>query len=71
MTAKARDVRSYLAELEETKERREGQVKEGLEIYIGLWRKAIARGVVSETEGVDVALASIEAQGGLYKAAGE
>jgi len=68
---KARDVRSYLEELEKTKEGRSEQVKEGLEIYIDLWRKAIGRGVVEETDGVDSALVKIEKEGGLYRAAGE
>jgi hypothetical protein len=67
----AKDVRTYLEELEKTKEGRTGQVKEGLEIYIGLWRRAIERGVVAETDGVDDALVKIESEGGLYTAAGE
>ncbi len=71
MTARVKDVRSYLEELEQSIEGREGQAKEGLVIYIGLWRKAIERGVVAEDDGVDGALAKIEREGGLYKAAGE
>ena len=71
MTSGRRDLRSYLEELEKTKEGRTEQVKEGLEIYIDLWRRAIERGVVDETDGVDGALAKIERKGGLYKAAGE
>ena len=66
-----KDVRTYLEELEKTKGGRTEQVKEGLEIYIGLWRKAMDRGVVAETDGVDEALAKIEEEGGLYAAAGE
>lgn len=54
-----------------TKEGRPDQVKEGLEIYISLWEKAVERGVVEETDGVDSALAKIEKVGGLYAAAGE
>jgi hypothetical protein len=54
-----------------TKEGRPEQVKQGLEIYIGLWEKAIERGVVDESDGVDAALAKIEEKGGLYSAAGE
>lgn len=68
---KARDVRSYLKELEKTKEGRTDQVKEGLEIYIDLWRKTIERGIVAEADEVDAALAKIERRGGLYKAAGD
>ena len=46
-------------------------MKEGLDIYIDLWRRAILNGVVSETDGVDKALTKIEQKGGLYRAAGE
>ena len=71
MTVRMKDVRTYIDELERTKEDRPEQVKEGLEIYINLWEKAIERGVVEETDGVDTALAKIEKEGGLYAAAGE
>lgn len=71
MTAWAKDVRSYLRELEETKAGRSEQVREGLEIYVELWKKAIERGVVSESDPVDAALSKIETRGGLYAAAGE
>ena len=71
MTARMKDVRTYIDELERTKQDRPEQVKEGLEIYIDLWEKAIERGVVMETDGVDAALAKIEKEGGLYAAAGE
>ena len=46
MTARMKDVRTYIDELERTKEGRPEQVKEGLEVYIDLWEKAIERGVV-------------------------
>lgn len=71
MTAKMRDVREYLRELEETKGARPDQVREGLEIYIDLWSRAIENGVVDESDPVDQALAKIDKKGGLYKAAGE
>jgi len=71
LTERMKDVRTYIEELERTKEDRPEQVKEGLEIYIGLWEKAIERGVVEETDGVDAALAKIDEEGGLYAAAGE
>jgi hypothetical protein len=64
-----RNVRDYLMELEKTKGGREAQVKEGLEIYIDLWRRAIDKGVVGELDMVDEALEKIEKKGGLYKAA--
>ncbi len=71
MTARVKDVRTYIDELERTKDGRPEQVREGLEIYIDLWEKAIERGVVDEADGVDAALAKIEKEGGLYAAAGE
>jgi hypothetical protein len=71
VSAKVRNVGDYIKELEKTKEERNEQVKEGLEIYIDLWRRAIERGVVNEADGVDQALAKIESEGGLYKAAGD
>lgn len=69
MTSKL--VKEYIDELEETKEGRPEQVKEGLEIYVNLWRKAIEKGVVAETDSVNEALVKIEKQGGLYEAAGD
>jgi len=66
-----KDVRTYIDELGRTKENRPEQVREGLEIYIDLWEKAIERGVVEETDEIDAALAKIEKEGGLYAAAGE
>ncbi|MDE1853074.1 MAG: hypothetical protein KGI38_04905 [Thaumarchaeota archaeon] len=69
MSAKARSVKDYLDELEETVGGREQQVKEGLEIYIGLWKKAIEKGIVGEADGIDDALVKIDKAGGLYKAA--
>lgn len=66
-----KNVRAYLEELQKTKEERGEQVKEGLEIYVELWKKAIENGVVAESDGVDEALAKIEKEGGLYKAAGD
>ena len=71
MSAKVRDVKGYLAELEKTKLERTDQVKEGLEIYIDLWRRAIQGGVVAESDSVDEALRKIDERGGLYKAAGD
>jgi len=71
LTVRMKDVRTYIDELERTKEDRPEQVKEGLEIYINLWKRAVERGVVEETDGVDAALTKIEKEGGLYAAAGE
>jgi hypothetical protein len=69
VTAKVRNVKDYLHELEQTKKDRNEQVKEGLEIYIDLWRRVIEKGIVLESDVVDDALAKIEQKGGLYKAA--
>ena len=62
-------VREYLEDLGKTKEGREPQVKEGLEAYIELWKRAIERGVVGAEDEVDEALGKLEEAGGLYKAA--
>jgi hypothetical protein len=71
MREKRKDVRRYLEELERNKEGRPDQVSEGIEIYIDLWKKAISKGIISPTDGIDVALAKLEVIGGLYKAAEE
>ncbi len=71
MTSGAKDVRAYLEELGRTKAERTDQVREGLEIYIGLWERAIRRGVISDSDPVDAALLKLEENGGLYVAAGE
>ena len=63
-----KNVGEYLAELEKTKNDREEQVKEGLEIYIDLWKKTIEKGIVRESDLVEDALEKIEVKGGLYKA---
>ena len=64
-------MKEYLSELERSKGDRTEQVKEGLEMYIDLWKKAIERGVVGEGDKVDEALVKIDRAGGLYKAAGD
>jgi hypothetical protein len=66
-----KNVKEYLSELEKSKGDRTEQVKEGLEMYIDLWKKAIERGVVGEGDKVDEALVKIDRAGGLYKAAGD
>lgn len=70
MTPGPKRVREYLDELERTKADREPQVKEGLEIYVGLWKKAIEEGVLSAEDSVDDALRKLDEAGGLYKATG-
>jgi hypothetical protein len=62
-------VAEYLEELERNKDDKPEQVKDGIEIYLGLWRSAIERGVVSMSDEISAALAKVEEQGGLKKAA--
>lgn len=67
--SKMKRVDDYLEELEGKKEGRDPQVREGLEIYVDLWKKAIEKRVVSGADAVDDALAKLDKKGGLYKAA--
>jgi len=69
--ARPRSVRGYIEELERTKEGRPEQVKEGLEAYLDLWKRAVANGVVLEDDDVETALEKVEKKGGLYAAVGE
>ena len=66
--ARPRTVRGYIEELDRTKEGRPEQVKEGLELYLDLWKKAVANGVVLAEDDVEVALQKLEKKGGLYAA---
>lgn len=61
----------YLTELERNKDRKPEQVRDGLEIYVGLWRKAINKGVVEASDEMSSALEKVEKAGGLYSAAEE
>ena len=67
--AKPRTVAMYIEELERTKEGRPDQVKEGLEAYLDLWKRALANGVVVPEDDVEMALEKIERKGGLYASA--
>ncbi len=71
MKAKTKNVTDYLAELEKSKGDRTDQVRMGLELYIGLWKRAMERGVIGEGDSVDDALVKIEEAGGLYEADGD
>ena len=62
-------VGDYLDELEKGKEERPEQVRQGLEAFIELWRRAVENGVVELSDEVALALEKIEAKGGLLKAA--
>jgi hypothetical protein len=59
----------YLAELERNKDEKPDQVREGIEIYLELWKKAVGNGVVLPSDDIGAALAKVEGKGGLYKAA--
>lgn len=69
MSVRVKSVESYLKELRDSKKEKPQQVKDGIEIYIELWEKAIKKGIVSPDDGVESALQKIDASGGLYKAA--
>jgi hypothetical protein len=71
VSQRVRNVGEYLDRLAKSGKGMEPQVREGLETYVELWRKAIAKGVVSAEDGVDDALAKLEEAGGLYEAAGD
>jgi len=64
-----KDVTAYLEELEKNKDGKSDQVRDGIEIYLGLWRRALEKGVVLPSDEIGDALAKIEEKGGLYKAA--
>jgi hypothetical protein len=69
MSKGSKSVGAYLQELDGSKEGREELVKQGLEIYIDLWKKAIEAGVISAEDDVETALEKLDRRGGLYKAA--
>ncbi len=69
MAAKVRTLGEYLKELEKSKKGKPEQVSDALEIYLDLWRKAVEKGVVKQSDGIEEALSKVEQSGGLYKAA--
>lgn len=69
MSARVKSLGEYLKELEKTRKDKPEQVKEALETYLDLWKKAIEKGVVAPADGIGEALSKIEESGGLYKAA--
>ncbi len=71
MSTPTRSLKEYLGDLDRSKDERDDQVREGLEIYIGLWNRAIEKGVVSEEDTVEAALDKVERLGGLYKVSGD
>lgn len=69
MTSRVKNLEEYLKELEKGKKDKPEQVKDAIEIYLNLWRRAISRGVVAPGDEIEKALAKIDENGGLYKAA--
>lgn len=61
----------YLKELEEKKDGKPEQVQDGIEIFLGLWRTALEKGVVESSDDLETALRKVDAAGGLYSVAGE
>jgi len=70
MAAKEKTLRGYLEELERNKKGKPDEVREALEIYLELWKKAIGNGVVGPSDEMSEALTKVERSGGLYQAAG-
>ena len=62
-------VREYIDQLKETKKGKPQQIKEALDIYLGLWDKVIENGTILEKDEVSAALAKLDQAGGLYVAA--
>lgn len=71
MTRAIKTVEEYLKELRQNRKEKPPEVKEALEVYIELWENAIKNGTVMPDEGIEDALAKVDAKGGLYKAAGD
>ncbi|MDA4122039.1 MAG: hypothetical protein OK456_02525 [Thaumarchaeota archaeon] len=71
MPKSAMTLKEYLKELGENKKEKPDQVKEALDIYIGLWEEVIKKGIVAQNDSVDAALVKLEPKGGLYRAASE
>jgi hypothetical protein len=69
VTAKAKNLEEYLKELEKNKKDKPEQVRDALDIYLDLWKKAISKGIVAPGDQIEKALAKIDESGGLYKAA--
>lgn len=61
-------VRDYVEELRKTRKGKPMQVREALDVYLGLWDRAVTKGVVSQEDPVEEALAKIDKAGGLYEA---
>jgi hypothetical protein len=62
---------AYLEELEGKKGDKPEQVRDGIEIYVGLWKKAMEKGIADPSDELGFALEKVDKAGGLYAAAGE
>ena len=71
MPAKQKVVGWYLRQLKQSKKEKPQQIREALEIYIGLWENLLAKNLVGPEDSMDDALRKIDARGGLIKAAEE
>jgi len=71
LPGRVRTVKEYMDELERSRKEKPDQVKEALEIYLDLWRKAVKKGVVGPSDPIGEALKKVDSAGGLYKSAGE
>jgi hypothetical protein len=69
--AKVGTLEEHLAVLEDKENGKPEQVKEGIEAYVSLWKKAMENGVVKTSEELGTTLGKIEARGGLDRAAEE
>lgn len=67
LARKPKVIAEYLEELERNKDGKPDQVRDGIEIYLDLWRKALERGAVLPSDEISAALAKVEEKGGLYK----
>lgn len=59
-------VNEYLKRLEEGKLSKNDEIKEAIDIYVGLWKKAISNKIVSPEDDIEEALEKIDRAGGLY-----
>lgn len=62
-------VREYLKELRQARGNKPEDVKEALDAYLDLWKKAMENGTVEETEDIADALLKLDRLGGLYEVA--
>ena len=69
MAGSEKTVAHYLEELERNKKDKPDQVRDGMDVYLDLWRRAVTNGIVLPTDEMSEALSKLEKKGGLYNAA--